>query len=802
MKLVFLLPSFLVSIFCFAQTQTGSIRGTLTNKSGAPIAYANVSVAKTSYHTVTDLQGNFAFERIEAGVYTMLFSSVTLEPFNRLVEVMAGATQVLTIETDERVTVLEQVNITGVKTITGMGYMDEVHAGAIYAGKKTEVLILDSLDANMAQNNPREVLGRVPGANYSETEGSGFPSNGIGFRGLNPTQSIETNTRQNGYNITADLFGYPESYYLPPLEGVARIEVTRGASSLQYGAQFGGVINYIMRKGNTNKPLELTTQQTGGSFGMFNSFNAIGGQIGKFNYYTFAQFQTSNGWRPNSDFRKFTGFARVGYKVSDKITVGLEYSLLRNYIHMPGGLSDSLFDINSRTSFRARNWIKSPWNILTATLEWKVSASTSLYVKSSLNSSARNLVWLNEDVLAGQPDPIDPITQQYTNREVEHEGFASNTTEVRLLSNYELGNRKSSLAAGVRYYHGAMKRQEGGPGTNGSDFDLTLTGPYEKDYDFTTTNIAPFVENVFRFGNSWSVTPGLRYEYIRSTVKGYGPNETEDGAVYSDDAKSRSFLLAGLGIQFQTTATTNIYANWSQAYRPLDYSSLVPIGTIVSVDKNLKDSKGYNADIGFRGWVKNFLNFDVGAFYLSCNNRVGVVEISDSLGNQHPFRTNVANSIHQGLESYVEINPIKMLMPTSGWSISFFNSLALVNARYSSGEFSGKFVEYAPTRIERFGTSFAAGKFSTTFLISSTARSFGDASNQTTPSADAVAGVIPAYTVMDWSGTVRISNFNLKFGCNNLADHRYFTLRTGEYPGPGIIPAIGRSFYIGIGARF
>ncbi|MEO8760225.1 MAG: TonB-dependent receptor plug domain-containing protein, partial [Bacteroidia bacterium] len=138
---------------------------------------------------------------------------------------------------------LKEVEVISIQNITGMGHMKEVHDGIIYSGKKNEVVVLDSLDANTAQNNPRQVLGRVPGSNYSETEGAGFPSNGIGFRGLKPTQSIETNTRQNGYNITADLYGYPESYYLPPLEAVNRIEVTRGASSLQFGPQFGGVIN-------------------------------------------------------------------------------------------------------------------------------------------------------------------------------------------------------------------------------------------------------------------------------------------------------------------------------------------------------------------------------------------------------------------------------------------------------------------------------------------------------------------------------------------------------------------------------
>jgi Fe(3+) dicitrate transport protein len=87
-------------------------------------------------------------------------------------------------------------------------------------------------------------------------------------------------------------------------------------------------------------------------------------------------------------------------------------------------------------------------------------------------------------------------------------------------------------------------------------------------------------------------------------------------------------------------------------------------------------------------------------------------------------------------------------------------------------------------------------------LISSTAKSFGDAANSKTPSADAIAGIIPAYTVMDWSSTLKIRNFNIKVGVNNLSDERYFTKRTDEYPGPGIIPSIGRSFYLGFGVKF
>ncbi|HWJ25510.1 MAG TPA: hypothetical protein VNS32_03150, partial [Flavisolibacter sp.] len=65
---------------------------------------------------------------------------------------------------------------------------------------------------------------------------------------------------------------------------------------------------------------------------------------------------------------------------------------------------------------------------------------------------------------------------------------------------------------------------------------------------------------------------------------------------------------------------------------------------------------------------------------------------------------------------------------------------------------------------------------------------------------DPVAGYIPAYTVLDLSASYRIKKFAIKAGINNIADKAYFTRRTDEYPGPGIIPSIGRSAYIGVSA--
>jgi Fe(3+) dicitrate transport protein len=696
-------------------------------------------------------------------------------------------------------TLLEKVVVNGVRTISGMGRLDETHYGIVYSGKKTEVLILDSLDANTAQNNPRQVLGRIPGANYSETQGSGFPSNGISFRGLNPSQSTETNTRQNGYNITADIYGYSESYYLPPLEAVERIEVTRGESSLQFGPQFGGVINYIVKEGNRNRPFEYNTEQTGGSYGFVNSYHAVGGQTGKFNYLGFGQYQATQGQRPNSDYRQVSAFGKLSYQANKRLKLGVEYTLFRNRIHMPGGFDDAQFNHNPDTSYRARNWLTSPWNIVAAKVEYVLSSNTTLYLTSSYLFSSRSLVWKNEDGGPGTPDSISTATHQYVNREVQKEKMNSLTTELRSLTRYKLFGMNNTLAAGVRVFTGKFHRQGGGLGTTGSDYNLAVLDPhYGYDLHYQTTNLAPFAENIFRVTDQLSITPGVRYEYIRSTAKGY----IADANTNADLTKDRSIGLFGIGAQYKTSGTTNIYGNISQAYSPVTYDQLTKFGSTARVDPNLKDAKGFNADLGWRGTVGNYLNFDVDGFWLAYNNRFGSVVLTDASGNPYIFQTNIAKSVSKGIEAYIEFRPTRLLKNNRAGNFSFFNSFAYIDAKYTSGPYKGNTVEYAPKIINRLGVTWSKTIFSTTFLLSTTAKSYGDASNVVS-STDPAAGIIPSYTVMDWSATLKLKdNYHIKGGVNNLADQKYFTKRTTEYPGPGIIPAMRRSFYLSFGATF
>lgn len=255
-------------------------------------------------------------------------------------------------------------------------------------------------------------------------------------------------------------------------------------------------------------------------------------------------------------------------------------------------------------------------------------------------------------------------------------------------------------------------------------------------------------------------------------------------------------------MEYKFKPNNGFYANISQVYKPVDYSQQQPFGVAARIDDHLKDPFGFNSDLGYRNIIKNFLNIDVSAFYLDYNNRIGeVLKTDPATGEQYAFRTNVAKSVHKGLETYFEFDILKLQDPHSSKGLSVFNSFAWIDAKYTSGEFKGNRVEAAAREIERAGIIFSNKHLSATFQFNYTGDSYGDASN-VKYSGNPAAGYIPAYTVFDLSATYRINNYSIKAGINNLSDESYFTRRTDEYPGPGIIPATGRSFYVGFSAKF
>jgi Fe(3+) dicitrate transport protein len=702
-----------------------------------------------------------------------------------------------TLDTN-KITILPLVEFNENRSIGGIESMPDTKENIIYAGKKLSVIRLDKLNADLSINNARQVFGKVPGMTIWENDGSGIQA-GIAARGLSPNRSWEFNVRQNGYDISSEAFGYPEAYYTPPMEALETIEVVRGAASLQYGPQFGGLVNYKIKKGDPNKVLAFETQQTVGSYGLFNTFNAAGGTYKKLSYYGYVHHRSADGWRSNSAYQTFTGYISANYQFNTKMQLGIEYSKTDYTSQQPGGLTDQQFKENHRQSSRARNWFGAPFQTVALTFDYQITTNTSIKIKSFGNFASRNSVGYLRAI--NIKDSINPKTVQYASRQVDRDNYENYGAELRMTSRYKLGTKTNVLAYGVRAYKGNTDRNQLGVGSTGSDFDLVLSDPiYGRAMKFRTINYAAFIEHIFYFGNRVKVVPGARFEMIENSKAGY-INVTSAGNII-EEKRTRNVILYGAGAEFKVTSQSNMYANYSTAFRPVTYSELTPSGTTEIIDPKMKDASGFNADFGYRGTLGKFINFDLGVFYLSYENRIGTITQDGA-----PFKTNIGASVSQGVESYIEIDLVKAFTNNEKFgNLSLFASNAFIDAKYSKWNnpaiaedplksIKDKKVEYAPAYIHRFGATYNYKKFSSTIQYNTTAAVYTDAVNTELPNAAATVGKLPAYQVIDFNFSLRfLENYNVKAGVNNLTDEKYATRRAGGYPGPGILPGNGRTF--------
>lgn len=698
---------------------------------------------------------------------------------------------------------LKDVTIVGRNSKSDYQQIPEIVGTNIYAGKKNALIVLDNVQGNIANNTIRQVLAKVPGIHIWESDPSGIQI-GIAARGLSPNRSWEFNVRQNGYDIAADPFGYPEAYYNPQLQAVQRIEIVRGQGALQYGPQFGGMVNYILKNGTEiNQPFEFETQQTIGSNGLLNSFNAIGGKKGKVNYYSFYDQRNGEGWRDNSQFFSKAGFGSLTYQFTKQLSLSFELMHSHTRSQQPGGLTDTQIKQDAQQSFRSRNWIDIKWTTPAINIQYEINDHSRWNTKIFGTIGDRNSVGFLQSILV--KDSINTATNQFNNRIVNIDQYRNYGLESRFISDYFIGKMKNTISSGVRFYTGNTHRIADGKGTTGSDYDVSIEGLYPRDIQFRSNNAAVFIENIFRVTKKLLIIPGIRFEWLEGSAAGRNGFSTDGKSINLQNIKrSRSFVLGGIGSEYHLTTNTEFYANFSQAYRPIQFANLQAPPTTDLVDPDLKDARGYNFDLGYRGKVKNYLQFDISGFYLQYNNRVGTITPS---GNNYRLITNVGASTSKGLETYIEFNPVRAFTNSKYTDLILFSSYAYTDARYSANHqdanTKGKKVENAPQDIIRAGISFGYKGLLITTQLSYVGTAFGDANNTIISSANGNTGIIPSYSIIDLTASYKFSKkMNLKAGVNNVEDIRYFTRRAGGYPGPGALPADGRNFFISIGAKF
>ncbi|RZS93172.1 TonB-dependent receptor [Aquimarina brevivitae] len=790
------------------------LQGRVVNQKNIPVANAEVYNENLGSQTLTDAKGEFSFEDLKAGTYNITVFSFEYKILETKITIPAEQRQVLTLEPlgEE----LSEVIISQRRArVFGLKKLKPVEGTAIYAGKKSEVVLLDNTVGNLASNNARQIYAQVAGLNIYENSIGGLQLN-IGGRGLDPNRSANFNTRQNGYDISADVLGYPESYYTPPAEALEEIQVVRGAASLQYGTQFGGLINFKMKQPAKDKKLEVVSRQTLGYFNLFTSFNSIGGTVDKFSYYTYYNFKQGDGFRPNSEFESKNVYTHLGYQFNERTKLTGEFTYLNYLAQQPGGLTDTQFNLDPDFSNRTRNWFEVDWKLYALKLEHQFSKKTDFSLNLfGLDASRRAIGFrglptdLNSNPITVS-DEIDADGNFVTPRDLIVGSFQNWGAEARLLSRYKLFGEESVFLIGSKYYQAANEARQG-PGSLGVDADFSFRNEEfpgyanQSDFEFPNLNVAVFGENIFNLTDKFSVTPGIRFEYIKTQADGVYNNVVYDNAgnpisssIGRDDEElERSFILLGVGLSYKPFTSLEAYGNISQNYRSVTFSDIRIVNPTFTIRPDISDERGYTADLGIRGKAFNVLNYDTNVFALLYEDRIGEV-FNDRAQRQ---RGNIGDAFIYGFESYLEWDINRTFFKANSAVFNTFLNLAVTDSEYTRSErpIEGRKVEFIPLINLKTGVGFGYKNLLGSIQFTHLSDQYTEVTNADAapPGSreEGTLGKIPAYSILDISLSYTYKRFTLETGLNNALNESYFTQRATGYPGPGIIPAAPRSWY-------
>lgn len=791
--------------FCIGSFAQNKISGVITDENGKRLTAVEIYNKTSNMKVFTDASGTFEIDLTKAGSFDFVFFK---EGYSIVEQNNITTGSALTIA------LTKIINLTAViikkqnAKIFALRKLGDIEGTAIYAGKKTEVISVSKLTANKATNNARQIFAQVVGLTINESSDGGLQLS-IGGRGLDPNRTSNFNTRQNGYDISADVLGYPESYYATPTEALEEIQVIRGAASLQYGTQFGGLVNFKI-KSPVKNPFEFTTRNTVGSYGLLTNFTSLSGTNKKFSYYSFYNYKQGNGFRPNSDFESKNYFANLNYQLNDKTSLHFDYTYFNYLAQQAGGLTDVMFNQNPRQSNRTRNWFAVDWNLFALKLEHKFNNDADFSLQLfGLDASRKTVGYRSNRV--SSPDIEGTI------RDLIVGDFVNWGAEARYLKRYNINENRSAFLIGAKYYQSNNTGFQG-PGSSGSDANFnpaTNEFPFygnQSDYTFPNLNIAVFGENIFKITSNFSVTPGFRFEKIRTQAEGYyrkinldlAGNVILDEKQQENNVKDRNFMLLGVGLSYKPRNQIELYGNVSQNYRSVTFNDIRTVSPSSVIDPNISDEKGFTSDIGLRGQLGDKVTFDASIYGLYYNDKIGEYETRNPNGSAAivRYRSNIGTAVTYGFETMFDWSLNRTFFEQKEnfiWNV--FTNIALTDSQYLKSDapnIEGNKVEFVPLYNIKTGTGIGYKNFMSSLQFTYVSSQFTEASNSKIDNNDNTYGIfgeIPSYYVADFSASYKWRKWKLEAGVTNFTNNSYFTRRATGYPGPGIIPSDNRTFY-------
>ncbi len=643
--------------------------------------------------------------------------------------------------------VLQEVTVTS----TGLKQQAQNFASTInfISSKKMQELNIQSVG---------DAMRLIPGANYLDEDGRGIKPS-IGLRGLDPGRSGNTLIVIDGKFPIGQSYSQLGAYYMMPVGAIDHVEVIKGASPVLYGVgSIGGVVNIITKTGKG-----LPYNRFFANYGSYNALNTgveTYGNNGKISYYAGYNRRQGDGFRTaNSQFHTDDVTLQIGIRPDSLNELKVYVNAFDENSRTPGGIAQKDFEENYRKTVNLHDaFIGKRFSTsisYTRTLNTISKISTSLYGSYFLRDW-----WVGDKT-----------------------GKNANTGEIRnipsggLFIDYnntgKLGPLQNDFLTGVRV-HGDITNKYFLVGDN---IDAR-TGKTTRGIQAPTTVYEAYLYDNLSLTDKLKISPGLRYTHVAFRQK-----DIVNGTL--TDSKNES-LIYSLGLIYMPADNLSLYTTVSRGYQPPAIEAAMNPGTIAA-GTMLQAETSNNYEVGIRSQSLGWLDISLNGYLLYYNNKV----IYES-----GVYKNAGQSFHRGIEAEINILPVE--------NLKFYVTGAIQKATFSTGQYQGNYLPYAPTRLFTAGARYAMkagkGQLIANVYNSYTGEQYNDEANTVAGTADGFNGKIPDYTLLNATLNYYFKQFNFNINVLNALDRHYFTQRFAYWN--GLIPAPGRTISVGVNIKF
>ncbi len=561
----------------------------------------------------------------------------------------------------------------------------------------------------------------------------------VDIRGFGETAPLNTLVLVNGRRVNEiDLSGVDWTQI--PLDQVERIEIVRGAGTVQYGDNaVGGVINIITKK--PEKPISAGAEAVFGSYHLHKESGFVSGRWGPLSAILNADYNATKGYRENGFLRAKDVGGKLIYEAIEDLSFSLSGSFHKDDTGLPGGLPREAIDLLGRR----------------ATLTPDNQTETedgygALGIKAKLGNWGRtemDLSYRHREVDNFLDFPASFYTYQDQRR------LRTWGVTPRYILEKPLGDFSNKLTAGLDYYNSdTLVDSEtiffGFPSVSQSDVKKESTGIYLLDEFSILSNLI--------------LSLGYRHEWVKYKVSQETP-EAKDETTDREPAYS-------LSIDYLFGKKSSAFFSVKRSFRFPVTDELILVYPDFMVNPVIKPQIGYHYEAGVRLSFIDQIEANVTLFWIDLHDEI--------FFNPATFTNeNYPKTRRQGFEAGLKLTPLEWL--------SLWGNYCHVEPRLRGGPFSGNVIPGVPRRKGSVGMDLSIWKG---FQLSGRANIVGS-SYLISDFANSV-DKLDAYCTVDAKLSYQWKGLKAFVGVNNLFGQKYsewaVTNATGTvqlfYPSP------------------